>query len=161
MCDALKANGSRGAASVLTSGVGNITEWTAVSEDKKEAVGLIMQKLVAPNVQFDYYKAKGLCEEYEYQFTNRGLKYNLKDFGSLVNMVSPIHIKQDSIAHNLIAKFVKLDSEKEVCSAYGDALMYGGVHLKQAFAGTGYSSGEVRPFQDFSSRIYFMDSEEE
>lgn len=160
MCDALKANGSRGAASVLISGAGNLTEWTCVSEDQKKAVGFLMQKLVAPNVQFDSYKAKGLNPELEYQFTNRGLKYNIKDFGSLVNMVSPVHIKQDSIAHNLIAKFVKLDSEKEACTAYGDALMYSGVCLKQAFAGTGYS-GEVRPFQDFSSRIYFMDSEEE
>lgn len=160
MCDALTANGSRGAASVLISGAGNLTEWTCVSEDKKQAVGFLMQKLVAPNVQFDYYKAKGLNPDYEYQFTNRGLKYNIKDFGSLVNMVSPVHIKQDSLAHNLIAKFVKLDSEKEACTAYGDALMYSGVHLKQAFAGTGYN-GDVRPFQDFSSRIYFMDCEEE
>ena len=160
MCDALKANGSRGAASVLVSGAGNLTEWTCVSEDKKQAVGLLMQKLVAPNNQFDYYKAKGLEPEYEYQFTNRSLKFNIKDFGSLVNMISPIHIKQDSVTHNLIAKFVKLDGEKEACAAYGDALMHGGVHLKQAFAGTGYN-GDVRPFQDFASRIYFMECEEE
>lgn len=40
VCDALKANGSHGAASVLTSGVENLTEWTCVSEDKKQAVGL-------------------------------------------------------------------------------------------------------------------------
>jgi len=160
MCDALKVNGSRGAASVLVSGAGNLTEWTCVSEDKKQAVGLLMQKLVAPNSQFDYYKAKGLEPDYVYQFTNRSLKYNIKDFGSLVNMIAPIHIKQDSVTHNLIAKFVKLDGEKEACAVYGDALMYGGMHLKQAFAGTGYN-GEVRAFQDFSSRIYFMDCEEE
>jgi alpha-galactosidase len=158
MCDALKANGSRGAASVLVSGAGNLTEWTCVSEDKKQAVGLLMQKLVAPNNQFDYYKAKGLEPEYEYRFTNRSLKFNIKDFGSLVNMISPVHIKQDSVTHNLIAKFVKLDGEKEACTAYGDALMHGGVHLKQAFAGTGYN-GDVRPFQDFASRIYFMEVE--
>lgn len=156
MCDALKVSGSRGSASVLTSGAGNLTEWTCVSEDRKQAVGLLMQKLVAPNTQFDYYKAKGLDEEVEYRFTNRSLKYNIKEFGSLVNMVAPVHIKQDSVAHNLISKFVKLDGEKEDCTAYGDALMYGGVHLKQAFAGTGYNN-EIRPFQDFASRIYFME----
>ena len=156
MCDALKVSGSRGSASVLTSGAGNLTEWTCVAEDQKKAVGLLMQKLVAPNTQFDYYKAKGLDEEVEYRFTNRSLKFNIKEFGSLVNMVAPVHIKQDSLAHNLISKFVKLDGEKEDCTAYGDALMYGGVHLKQAFAGTGYNS-EIRPFQDFASRIYFME----
>lgn len=155
MCDALKTNGSRGAASVLISGAGNLTEWTCVSEDKQQAVGFLMQKLVVPNSQFDFYKAKGLDPDDEYRFTNRLVKYNIKEFGSLVNMVAPVHIRQDSLAHNLIAKFVKLDSEKEDYTAYGDALMYGGVCLKQAFAGTGYN-GEVRPFQDFSSRMYFM-----
>jgi len=160
VCDALKANGSRGAASVLTSGVGNLTEWTCVSEDRKQAVGLLMQKLVAPNVQFDYYKAKGLDEDVEYKFTNRSLKYNIKEFGSLVNMVAPVHIKQDSLAHNLISNFVKLDGEKEACTAYGDALMYSGVHLKQAFAGTGYNN-DIRPFQDFASRIYFMEENDD
>lgn len=33
--------------------------------------------------------------------------------------------------------------------------MYAGVKLKQAFGGTGYSDN-VRFFQDFGSRIYFM-----
>lgn len=156
VCDALKANGSRGTASVLTSGAGNLTEWTCVSEDKKQAVGLLMQKLVAPNVQFDYYKAKGLDPEAEYRFSNRELEFNIKEFGSLINMIAPIHIKQDSVVHNLISKFAKISSEKENAAAYGDALMYSGVHLKQAFAGTGYN-GEVRPFQDFASRMYFME----
>ncbi len=40
---------------------GNVTEWTCVSNDKKKAVGFIMQKLVSPNTQFEYYKAKGLA----------------------------------------------------------------------------------------------------
>ena len=37
-----------------------------------------------------------------------------------VNTVSPIHIRQDSIAHNLVAKFVKMDGEKENITVYGD-----------------------------------------
>lgn len=156
MCDALKANCSRGAASVLVSGAGNLVEWTIVSEDREHAVGMLMQKLVAPNSHFDYYKAHGLNPEAEYEFTNRELKYNIKDFGSLVNMVAPIHIKQDSLVHNVVAMFVKMDSEKEKCRAFGDTMMYNGVHLKQAFGGTGYND-QVRYFQDFSSRIYFME----
>ncbi len=156
MCDALKTSGNRGTASVLQSGVGNLVEWTCVSEDKENAVGFLMQKLAVPNVQFDYYKACGLKEDREYRFTNREMKFNIKEFGSLVNMISPVHIKQDSLLHNAVAKFVKLDSEKESCTAYGDALMYSGVHLKPAFGGTGYND-QVRFFQDFSSRMYFME----
>ena len=160
ICDAIKADGSRGTASVLTSGAGNLTEWTCVSEDKEQAVGFLIQKLAVPNVQFDYYKARGLNPEMEYRFTNRELKFNIKEFGSLVNMVSPVHLKQDSMMHNLVAKFVKMDSEKEDCTAFGDALMYSGVYLQPAFGGTGYNE-QVRYFQDFSSRMYFIESVEE
>ena len=118
-----------------------------------------MQKLVAPNTQYEYYKAKGLDQDKRYHFYNRFMKYNLKNFGDLVNTVAPVHIKQDSLAHNLVAKFVKMDGETEDCYAYGDALMYSGVKLKQAFGGTGYND-EVRFYQDFGSRLYFMEEEQ-
>lgn len=147
------------AGSCLENGAGNCMEWTCVSEDGKKAVGLLMQKLVVPNSRFHYYKAKGLKPDTLYHFYNRQLKYNIKEFGDLVNTVAPIHIKQDSLLHNTVAKFVKMDGETEDLYAYGDTLMYGGVHLKQAFAGTGYND-QVRYFQDFGSRIYFMEAEE-
>lgn len=50
-----------------------------------------------------------------------------------------------------------MDGETEDLFACGDELMYAGVHLKQAFAGTGYDN-EVRYYQDFESRLYFMES---
>lgn len=43
-------------------------------------------------------------------------------------------------------------------SEYGNMLMYNGVRLKQGFAGTGYNN-ETRYFQDFDSRMYFMEKE--
>ena len=136
----------------------SMTEWTCVSLDKKRAVGFLMQGLAVPNMPYDCYKAKGLDPDLEYHFYNRTLKYNVKNFGDLVNMVSPVHLKQDSLAHNLVAKFVKMDGETEDCYAYGDTLMYHGVKLRQAFSGTGYND-EVRYFPDFGSRMYFMESE--
>ena len=135
---------------------GNVTEWTCVSPDQSKAVGFVMQKLVVPNTQYGCYKPQGLCEEKEYHFYNRPLKYNVKDFGDLVNTVSQVHIRQDSIAHNLVAKFVKMDGETENITAYGDTLMYGGVKLKPAFSGNGYNEN-VRYFQDFGARMYFME----
>ena len=149
----------RGENSTLEYNEGNSVEWTCVSEDKKRAVGLIMQKLVVPNSRFEYYRAKGLEEDTQYHFYNRQLKYNVKEFGGLLNMISPIHIKQDSLLHNVVAKFVKMDGETEDLYAYGDTLMYAGVHLKQGFAGTGYND-RVRQYRDFGSRIYFMEAEE-
>ena len=144
--------------SVLADLPGNQMEWTCVAGDGTKAVGLLMQKLVAPNTQFHYYKAKGLNPEKRYHFYNRELKYNVKDFGDLVNTVSPVHVKQDSVMHNLIARFVKMDGEREDMFAYGDTLMYNGVRLKQSFGGTGYSD-EVRYYQDFGARMYFMEED--
>ena len=153
------ATGGVHAGDILESGQTNICEWTCVSKDKKKAVGMIMQKLVVPNNQYAYYKPSGLDPDKEYHFYNRVLKYNIKNFGDLVNTAAPFHIKQDSLMHDIVAKFVKMDGEVEDIKAYGDVMMYGGVKLKQAFSGTGYN-GEVRYFQDFASRLYFMEENE-
>ncbi|MCM1190999.1 MAG: alpha-galactosidase [Butyrivibrio sp.] len=138
----------------------NIMEWTCVSPDKRKAVGMLFQKLVAPNTAFSCYRARGLEEEACYHFYNRRLKYNLKDFGDLVNLVSPVHIKQDSLTQSLLSRFVKMDGETEDCMVCGDELMYHGIKLKAAFASTGYND-QVRFFPDFGSRLYFMEAEEQ
>ncbi len=150
---------NEGAASCLDNSEGNYMEWTCVSQDGRKAVGFFMQKLVVPNSRFHCYKAKGLLPDEIYHFYNRQLKYDVREFGDLVNMVSPVHVKQDSFVQNMIAKFVKMDGETEDLWAYGDTLMYAGVCLKQAFAGTGYNE-QVRYFPDFGSRIYFMEAKE-
>jgi alpha-galactosidase len=149
----------QGTGSVLMPLSGNLTEWTCVSRDKKKAVGMLLQKLVSPNCQYQVYRAPGLAPELCYHFTGRTLKYNVKEFGDLVNTVAPIHIKQDSLMHNVVAKLVKMDGEKEDCYVHGDVLMYAGIKLTQAFAAVGYN-GETRHFPDFASRLYFMEAEE-
>lgn len=73
-------------------------------------------------------------------------------------MVSPVHLMQDGLLVDIVAKFVKMDTENEDLKASGDTLMYSGVRLKQAFGGTGFSE-EVRHFHDFASGIYFMEKE--
>ncbi|MGN0504943.1 MAG: alpha-galactosidase [Lachnospiraceae bacterium] len=151
---------SEGRFSALSDTADNYIEWTCVSEDKERAVGMLMHRLAVPNTQLSCYYPKGLNEEYRYRFTNRELKYNIKNFGDLVNMVSPVHLKQDSLMHNVVAKFIKMDGETEDYTAGGDTLMYGGIHLKQAFGGTGYNS-EVRFFPDFGARMYFMENSNE
>ncbi|MBR1860834.1 MAG: alpha-galactosidase [Lachnospiraceae bacterium] len=135
---------------------GNFSEWTCVSSDKKKAVGMVMQRLVVPNSPFHCYHARGLSDGELYHFYNRALKIDVREFGDLVNTVAPIHVKKDGLLIDMIAKFVKMDGETEDVTASGDTLMNGGVHLKQAFGATGYN-GEVRHFQDFGSRIYFME----
>lgn len=74
----------------------------------------------------------------------------------MVNTVAPIHIKQDGVLHNVIAKFVKMPGEVEDTVAYGDTLNEGGVKLAQSFVGTGYND-QVRYFPDFGARLYFIE----
>ncbi len=106
-------------------------EWICVSPDRSRAVGMLMQRLVVPNTQYECYRAKGLDPEKCYHFYN----------------------KQDVLVHCPAAESAELDGEAEDCRGYGDLLMYHGVKLKQAFGGRG------RHFQDFGSRLFFMEEE--
>ncbi len=138
---------------------GNLYEWTCVSPDRKKAVGMILQVLAEPNTMFTQYFPKGLDPERKYRFYNIEQKMEIKPFGDLVNMVSPVHIKADSLLHNVANKLIKMPGETEDYRASGSVLM-SGVKLQGAFAGTGYDEN-TRYFQDFSSRMYFMESVEE
>lgn len=135
---------------------GNIHQWTVVDEEAGRAAGLIMQELVRANTQNEEYYAAGLEPEAVYSFYNRPLKHNVKEFGDLINTVAPIHIRQGSLLHGMVAKFVTMPGETEKYELSGSMLMNCGVRLKQAFAATGFSE-EVRHFPDFASRLYFME----
>ncbi len=137
-------------------GAGNILEWTVVSPEKDKAVGLIFQNQVLPNWQFHSYFPKGLDPAAMYILYGRKRKFDLRNFGDLVNTVAPVHIKSESQIHHILSKFVKMDGETEDCISTGAALMNGGLHMKQAFGGTGYNE-ETRYFQDYACRMYFME----
>lgn len=137
---------------------GNFHHWIAVSKDKTRAVGMMMQELSTPNTQLELFRAKGLDPEKNYRFYSLSGKLNVKLFGSLVNTLSPVHIKQDSMVHNMLARLVNMSTEKEEVVLCGKELMRAGVKLKQSFSGNGFNEN-VRVFPDFSSRMYFMISE--
>ena len=138
---------------------GNEIQWICVSRDQKQAVGFFMQKLARANSSQARFKAKGLLPKQKYHFYNSSAKYSIKLFGDLINAQLPVHIRQGSLLHEAAAKLVKLPGECEDYHLFGDALMYGGVRLQQAFCGTGYREG-LRLFGDFASRLYFMEAEE-
>ena len=143
---------------VLYGNAGNVMEWNVVSKDKSKAVGMRLQKQAVPNFQYQYFRAKGLDGSRKYKFYNIRARVNIMDFGDLVNTVSPVHIRQGSAAHELIAKFVKVDGEEEKYTCYGDLLMNAGVRLSPAFGGTGLND-KVRQFSDYASRLYFMEED--
>jgi len=136
----------------------NIYEWSIVDKDKNISVAMLMQQKVIAGDQYLKLDLAGLDPETKYHFFGRKLEYNVKGFGDLVNTVSPIHIKQDSLVHNIVAKFVKMPGENEDAISYGDALNSNGVKLVQSFVGTGYNE-DVRYFPDFGARLYFIEKE--
>jgi len=133
---------------------GNLHEWTVVSNGADRAVGMIMQELAQANTQYEYYRPTGLDPDRTYRLYNISGSVNIKLFGSLINTMAPIHVKQDSLLHDIIARVIKMGDEKEDITAKGSVLMQG-VRLSQGFGGTGYND-KVRLFPDFASRMYFM-----
>ncbi|NTV77716.1 MAG: alpha-galactosidase [Clostridiales bacterium] len=131
-------------------------QWLSVSKDKTRAVAMMLQTQNIPNTVYQKLVLKGLLEKERYHFYNIPQKVNVKDFGSLINAMAPIHIKQDSLLHNVVAHVMKLEGEKEEYQAYGDALMNCGVRLAPSFGGTGFNE-QVRLFKDFDSRLYFIE----
>ncbi|MBQ1407291.1 MAG: alpha-galactosidase [Eubacterium sp.] len=141
-------------------GRGNIMEWTVVSKDRKRAVGMLLQSMTVPNMQFQYYLPRGLDPDKKYRFYNIPETVNIKEFGYLVNTVSPIHIRPGSTVHEIASRLLKLDGETEDITAYGDSLMSAGVRLKPAYSGVGFSD-KVRLFPDRAARLYYMEAVEE
>ncbi|MCR5250726.1 MAG: alpha-galactosidase [Lachnospiraceae bacterium] len=135
-------------------------EWTVVSPDGMRAVSVILQLMVRPNTHLCILKPKGLKALLPYRCHSRVFKTNLKDYGGLVNYVAPIHVKQDGTVHNILSKFVKLETEKEEHLIMGSALMRAGLRLSPAFAGGGYND-KLRYFPDFASRMYFFEGQGE
>lgn len=134
--------------------------WMLVSKDQKHAIGMQIQDKTAANMPYAVFKTAGLSDHKMYHFYNQKLSYNVKYFGDLINTVAPVHVKQDSLVHNVIARFVKMDGETEDYVVSGSLLNRHGIRLKQNYCATGYDE-DVRYYQDYGSRLYLMEQVEE
>ncbi len=139
---------------------GNVHKWICVSKDRKKAVGLLLQEMMTPNMQQERFTPKGLDSEMTYRMYSRPVRLDIKQFGNMINIVSPVHIRQDSAVHNLIANAVTLKGESEEMTATGSVFMEAGAALSQGFSGTGFND-KVRVFPDFASRVYFFEAQDD
>ena len=136
---------------------GNDHQWCCVAPDRSRAVGLFLRELARANRPNDRYFARGLDPARRYRFRNEPKAVDVRRFGSLINTSSPIHIRQNSALHGLIAKLVKLPGEREDQVLSGAQLMGPGATLRQGFAAVGHNA-EVRCMPDFSARLYFLEA---
>lgn len=134
----------------------NLVKWLVVSGDKDKAVMITVQGQVTPHHGHHVLKTRGLKEDAQYRFYNLPGKYDIHRIGSLVNMIAPIHIKQDSLLHDTIAKFIKMDGATEEYTVSGSLLNNAGIHTAHTFAGTGYNPGSDL-YQDYDAKMYFME----
>lgn len=130
--------------------------WIIVSENQENAVGIVMQGRSLPNFGRRFFRSYGLKENSLYHFYNRNRKYDIHRMGDLVNTVSPTHIRQDSVLHNLVSKFYKLPGETEEYFVKGSLLNRAGIQLAESFCGTGMN-GNTALYQDNDARLFFVE----
>ncbi len=124
-----------------------------VAKDKSAAVALIFQKESRPNNDYLALKTMGLDEGSIYEVANRQVAVNVKEFGSLINTMAPIHVKQNGVIHNIIARHYKMSGEKDEAVATGAMLNGCGLRLNPDYGGTGYGE-DTRMFRTGDARLY-------
>jgi len=140
----------------LRGGEAGLWQLMAVSGDYKTALTFLLQQENRPNTGAMRLLARGLSPKAVYRLAVRPVQVDMRDFGGLVNMIAPIHIKQGSLVESVAAKVMDLKSEQEDVTATGQLLMARGIYLKQGFSGTGFDD-ETRVMGDFGSRLYLLE----
>ena len=133
----------------------NRTRWMVANTDFSEMLVLDFQALNRPNIGPEVLRIPFARPDYDYEFSARVQKVPIRDFGSLINMVSPVAIKSGGKLRKVIDDNVMLSSSDEHCIVSGDVLAYGGIRLNPQFCGTGFTQ-DVRVLGDFGSRLYHI-----
>ena len=132
---------------------GNQSLWVVASPDRSEMIVLFFQTLNTPNAGGDIIRIPIADTEATYAITPRKERISLKVFGDLINRISIVKLKNDTLLERIVTDRVSLESELEYYIVPGDILAYGGIKLNQQFTGTGHDK-ETRVIGDFGSRLY-------
>ncbi|MCR5771669.1 MAG: alpha-galactosidase [Butyrivibrio sp.] len=130
----------------------------AVSKDKEQAIAFILQRESRPNRDVVTFKTKGLDNDLTYHFTNKYVNIDLKTMGSLINMFTPIHIKQDGILHNIANSMVSVQNEREDVISTGALMNDTGIRLRPKFGSTGFDQDGDKTgiLRTGDSRLYII-----
>jgi alpha-galactosidase len=132
---------------------GNYTQWQVQSE-KETLVGRY-ENVAVPAPEQTYLRAVGLKPTQLYELGVREESIDLKKFGSLINFVSPIHLKSDGWVITTLSKHKDMPSEKDHGLVSGAALLTSGFFLSSEWGGLGYND-HVRLMGDFGGRVYLI-----
>jgi len=115
---------------------------------------LFIHQVVA-NARHDILYPVGLNHDWLYQVNNRQQLMSIRPFGDLIRHAMPINLDVNGVVYNTLANRITLNGEVMSQQGYGDALIYHGIKIPQAFNGGGYTS-EVRIMGDYGSRLYIF-----
>ncbi len=130
--------------------------YVIVSKDRKKAVAFVVERSSKPNNDYTCIKTRGLDDDKFYNMYERVVPLSVKAFGSLVNTMAPVHVKQDGIIHGIIDKFMNMKGEEQKATAPGATFNGHGVALNSAFCGTGYGEG-TRIMRTNDTRMYLFE----
>lgn len=116
------------------------------------AVALLLQRENRPNRPFMQLEMKGLKDGTLYHVTNEPVPVHMRDFGSLANMVSPVHIREGGWVQALGDRFYHMPTDTEDQTLPGSVLCSAGIRLLPNYGGTGYGEG-TRLFRTSDARL--------
>jgi len=138
---------------------GDSAIWMVKSKDNKEAIIGYFNGLQNLTPKETVIKGLNLENNLNYSFEVFETKHSIKNFGSLVNMILPIHVNPDGFIVRTFSKYRGMDGEKESYVISG-SILNNGLILKSEWAGNGLNDN-VRVLGDFGSRLYYIKALEE
>ena len=133
----------------------NKVRWLVANTDFSEMLVLDFQILNQSNISQEILKVPFARSDFNYAIEARTQKVPISQFGSLINLISPVQLKADGSIKKMIDKNIMLSSESEKHVISGDVLAYSGIRLSPQYCGTGFSL-DTRVLGDFGSRIYHI-----
>ena len=108
-----------------------------------------------PSPSLEILRVKGLEEETDYSIATRPEYFDIRDFGDMVNQISPVKLKPDGAVANMVSKVYRYPSETTEVTLTGAALAHSGLKLGMKWSGSGISK-TGRIMFDFSARAYYL-----
>lgn len=118
-----------------------------------------VNNLQLPNPPLERLALVGLDPSATYEYKVREEKLDPKKFGGLVNMISPIHVKEEGKLVVALSRRIDMPMEKFEGKAKGSSLISGGFKLQQEWSGVGFND-QIRVVGDFGGRLYLFKKEQ-
>ena len=133
---------------------GDDASWLVLSHDKKEAIISYFKGVTTVHTKETFLKGFEFTEGKKYEVTVFGVEHDIKMFGSLINMILPIHVNPEGHIVSLVSRHKGMHSETESYIVDG-SILNDGLLLKSEWSGTGFNEN-VRVMGDFGGRLYYI-----